>query len=220
MTLPLYRTVEKNADSEFEIRKSRFITHVHPAETAGQAEAVIDSLKKDTWKANHHCYAYILGTKQEIQKASDDGEPAGTAGVPILDVLKKRAVCNTLIVVTRFFGGIKLGAGGLIRAYTRAASEGLDAATVIDRIPADRWEVTVDYHLSGMLANRLNESPYLVPHVRYTDRVTYDICTRQTERTAFQEWIRNLTGDRAEVRRKEERYLDEKVAGNEVENHK
>lgn len=215
MTLPLYRTVGKAADTEFELRKSRFITHVHPVDTAGQADAVIESLKKDTWKANHHCSAYILGLKQEIQKASDDGEPTGTAGVPILDVLKKRAVCNVLIVVTRFFGGIKLGAGGLIRAYTRAASDGLDAADVIDRIPSDRWEVTVDYHLSGMLGNRLNESPYLVRDVSYTDRVTYDLCTRQADRAAFQTWIRNLTGDRADVRKTDELYLDQKVGGNE-----
>lgn len=215
MTLPLYRTVGKAAETEFELRKSRFITHVHPVNTAGQADTVIESLKKDTWKANHHCYAYILGMKQEIQKASDDGEPAGTAGVPILDVLKKRAVCNVLIVVTRFFGGIKLGAGGLIRAYTRAASDGLDAADVIDRIPSDRWEVAVDYHLSGMLGNRLNESPYLVRDVRYTDRVAYQVLTRQADGAAFQTWIRNLTGDWADIRKTDELYLDQKVGGKE-----
>lgn len=213
MSLPLYRTVGKTADSEFEIRKSRFLTHVCPIESADQADAVIDSLKKETWKANHHCYAYVLGTNQEIQKASDDGEPAGTAGVPILDVLQKRAVCNALIVVTRFFGGIKLGAGGLIRAYTRAAADGLDAADVIDRIPAYRWQVAIDYHLSGMMDNRLNESPYLLNHVHYTDRVNYDICTQQTESAAFQDWIRNLTSGQADIRKTEELYLDQRVSG-------
>jgi uncharacterized protein, YigZ family len=213
MALPRYRTVGKIADSECDIRKSRFITHVCPIETADQADTVIASLKKETWKANHHCFAYVLGIKQDIQKASDDGEPAGTAGVPILDVLKKRGVCNALIVVTRFFGGIKLGAGGLIRAYTHAAADGLDAAEVIDRIPADRWQVAIDYHLSGMLDNRLTESPYLLNHVDYTDRVIYDICTRQAENAAFQDWIQNLTSGQADIRKTEELYLNQKVSG-------
>ncbi|MEW8974906.1 MAG: YigZ family protein, partial [Exiguobacterium sp.] len=117
MTLSNYYTVKENGFHEIIIQKSRFITYLARATTEEQAQAFISELKKKHHNANHNCSAYVIGERNEIQKANDDGEPSGTAGVPMLEVLKKRDLRDTVVVVTRYFGGIKLGGGGLIRAY-------------------------------------------------------------------------------------------------------
>lgn len=209
MGLLPYRTVRKAGVSEFEIRKSRFIASVCPIADEAAAENVIQARRKEDWKANHHCFAYILGKKQEVQKASDDGEPTGTAGVPILEVLKRRKVCDVLVIVTRYFGGIKLGAGGLIRAYAHAAGIGLAAAEVVDQVPADHWQISVDYHLSGTFDNKLRESPYIIKNIQYMDRVLYEIYTRQEESKFFLNWVNDLTNGRAGSEKLEELYLQQ-----------
>lgn len=196
---------------EVEIRRSRFIASAFPVADEGDAIAAIEAKRKEHWKANHNCFAYIIGKKQEIQKASDDGEPSGTAGVPMLDILKRRRLCNVLVIVTRYFGGIKLGAGGLIRAYSHVAGAGLAAAEVIEQIPSDLWRVTVDYHLSGPVDNRLRESPYIVKNVQYTDKVAFDVYTRQEESSVYTGWIKDLTNGKAEIRKIDELYLQKKV---------
>ena len=119
-----YRTIKGYGESEFVIQRSRFITFVMRVETEEEALDFINEIKKMHHTATHNCSAYMIGEHDDIQKANDDGEPSGTAGVPILEVLKKQKLKDTVIVVTRYFGGIKLGGGGLIRAYGRAASEG------------------------------------------------------------------------------------------------
>ncbi|TGA97550.1 YigZ family protein [Sporolactobacillus shoreae] len=211
MTLMPYRTVRRSGVSEIEIRKSRFIAHVYPVTNEAEAEAQIQAIRKEHWKANHNCFAYILGKKQEIQKASDDGEPSGTAGVPILEVLRRRMVCDTLVVVTRYFGGIKLGAGGLIRAYAHTTGQGLAAAEVIDQIPSDLWGISVDYHLSGAIDNKLRESHYIIKDVQYTDAVSYEVYTKQEESGVFQSWVDDLANGRADVKKLEELYLQQKA---------
>lgn len=212
MALDAYITVQKNALIETEIKRSRFICAVYPVNDEREADQMIQIVRKEHWKANHNCFAYIIGKKQEIQKASDDGEPSGTAGVPMLDVLKRRSICNTLVIVTRYFGGIKLGAGGLIRAYAHAASNGLNAAEVARQVPSDQWTVSVDYHLSGTLENKLRESPYVVNDVSYSDKVTFDIYTSQEDSPIFLEWITNLTSGQAQTCKRCELYLPEKVS--------
>ncbi|MDD9148041.1 MULTISPECIES: YigZ family protein [unclassified Sporolactobacillus] len=211
MTLSSYITVMHPAIKEIEIRRSRFIASVFPVVSENDAAAAIEAKRKEHWKANHHCFAYVIGKKQEIQKASDDGEPSGTAGVPILDVLKRRGLCDVLIIVTRYFGGIKLGAGGLIRAYAHAAGSGLAAAEVIEQIPADLWRTSVDYHLSGSIDNKLRESSYLVKNVQYTDKVSFDVFTRQEESSVYTNWIRDLTNGTADNKKIEELYLHKKL---------
>ncbi|MCI1858722.1 MAG: YigZ family protein [Sporolactobacillus sp.] len=207
LTLMPYRMVRKAASREFEIRKSRFIAWASSVETLPEIEQAIQARRKENWKANHHCYAYILGKKQEKQKASDDGEPSGTAGVPILDVLKRRQICNVLIVVTRYFGGIKLGAGGLIRAYAHGATLALQVAGVVDQIPIDMWKLHVSYHQSGMLENKLRESPYQIRDIGYTDVVNYTIAVRQQQSSLFRQWIADLTGGQSELTKTGERYV-------------
>ena len=126
----LIRSVYGRADAEYVIKKSRFIATVCEVKSEDEASAFIDEVKKKYWDARHNCSAYQVGPDGRFQRSSDDGEPAGTAGRPILEVLKKQGLTNTAIVVTRYFGGIKLGASGLIRAYSHAAALGLEAADI------------------------------------------------------------------------------------------
>jgi uncharacterized YigZ family protein len=121
-----YLTVATAGENEIEIKKSRFITQIKRVETEEDAKEFIARIKKEHYKANHNCSAYIIGESMEIQRYSDDGEPSGTAGMPMLDVLKKNELVNLVVVVTRYFGGTKLGAGGLIRAYSTATSEAIE----------------------------------------------------------------------------------------------
>ena len=113
-----YQTIKEDGQSEIEIKKSRFICSLKRVTSEEEAKDFIQAIKKEHWKANHHCSAFVIGEKNEIQRSSDDGEPSGTAGIPMLEVLKKNELINVIAVVTRYFGGTKLGTGGLIRAYT------------------------------------------------------------------------------------------------------
>ena len=128
-----YKTIKGYGESEIVISKSRFITYIDRAETEEEALRFIEKIKKMHSTATHNCSCYIIGEHDHIQKANDDGEPSGTAGVPMLEVLKKQGLKDTVVVVTRYFGGIKLGGGGLIRAYGKATTEGITAAQVVER---------------------------------------------------------------------------------------
>lgn len=211
MDLTPYYTVKQQGAHETEIRRSRFIAQVRRTESEDEAKRFIEEIKKENWKATHNCYAYMIGENQQIQKTSDDGEPSGTAGVPILDVLKKRQLRDVTVVVTRYFGGIKLGAGGLIRAYSHAASAGLAAAEIIERVPYDVWRAIVDYHLFGTLENRLRESPYIVKDVHYAEKVAIDVYARAQSGGGFRDWITNLTSAQARVEKLGSTYLEKKV---------
>ncbi|MED4161661.1 YigZ family protein, partial [Halalkalibacterium halodurans] len=129
--LTSYYTVKESGIHEISIQKSRFIAHLSRATSEEEAIEFIEQIKKEHWNATHNCSAYLIGENDQVQKANDDGEPSGTAGVPMLEVLKKRRLKDTVAVVTRYFGGVKLGAGGLIRAYGSAVSEGLNAIGVV-----------------------------------------------------------------------------------------
>ncbi|MBQ3433634.1 MAG: YigZ family protein, partial [Selenomonadaceae bacterium] len=153
--LQKYYTVKGYGEHEIVIEKSRFICYVNRAETEEEAIAFIQQIKKKHWDATHNCSAYLIGEHDQIQKANDDGEPSGTAGVPMLEVLKKKGLKDTVAVVTRYFGGIKLGAGGLVRAYSRAVSEGLNAAGIVERRLMRVMQVTIDYSWLGKVENEL-----------------------------------------------------------------
>lgn len=143
--LQRYLTVRPEGETEIEINRSRFISYVKRVETQEEAVAFIQEIKKKHWDATHNCSAYIVGENDQFQKMDDDGEPSGTAGKPILEVIKKKGLKDTAIVVTRYFGGIKLGAGGLIRAYGKSASAGVRAAGVVERI------LTREHHFHSII---------------------------------------------------------------------
>lgn len=203
-----YYTIKKQTADETIIQKSRFIGHVKRAETEEEAQAFIQEIKKQHNGANHNCSAYLIGEHDQIQKANDDGEPSGTAGVPILEVLKKKELKDTVVVVTRYFGGIKLGAGGLIRAYSGATSQAIAAAGIVKRQLVKKMAVTIDYTLLGKVENQLHQSPYMVYDMSYQENVQLVIAAEAGQEEAFITWITDLTSDQAEIQPLEEEYIE------------
>lgn len=203
-----YLTVKGYGEHEIVIQKSRFIAYVNRAETEEEAQEFIQKIKKMNWNATHNCSAYLIGENDQIQKANDDGEPSGTAGVPMLEVLKKRKMKDTVVVVTRYFGGIKLGAGGLIRAYSRATSEGLDATGIVERKLMRIMETTIDYTWLGKVENELRSSPYQIKDIQYLDKVNIHTYIDANEESSFSAWMTELTNGQAEIREGEQLYME------------
>ncbi|NMD68819.1 YigZ family protein [Bacillus sp. DNRA2] len=206
--LPHYYTVKGEGEHEIVIQKSRFIAHVTRAETEEQAQEFIQRIKKQNWNATHNCSAYLIGEHDQIQKANDDGEPSGTAGVPILEVLKKRKLKDTVVVITRYFGGIKLGAGGLIRAYGKATSEGLDATGIVERKLMRIMHTTVDYTWLGKLENELRSSIYEIKEIHYLEKVEIETYVEEGQTQSFVDWMVELTNGQAEIREGELLYQE------------
>jgi len=208
--LPRYATVRSFGSDEIVIKKSRFIGYAKPAETEEEAVAFIEEIKKKHWDATHNCSAYRIGERDQFQKALDDGEPSGTAGKPILEVIKNRGLKNVVVVVTRYFGGIMLGAGGLVRAYTDGAVVGIDAAEQIVNVLHREIVVDVDYTWYGKLENELRGRGFRVGEVAFTDRVRvpcYPEAGEAAER--FLAWITDLTQGQAVIEAGEELYFVE-----------
>ncbi len=157
-----YRTIYSYGEAEIIINKSRFIGYAMPIETEKDALEFIDKIKTKHRDATHNVHAYVLGKDSNIQRFSDDGEPSGTAGIPMLEVIKKENLRNAVVVVTRYFGGIKLGAGGLIRAYTKGAKIGLDAGIIVDMVLHIKIKIRIDYTLYGKIENYLMNEEYIV----------------------------------------------------------
>ncbi|MBU8683656.1 YigZ family protein [Bacillus haynesii] len=207
--LQSYLTVAGEGTHEIVIEKSRFICHLSRVSTEEEAQNFINHIKKQHWNATHNCSAYVIGENDQIQKANDDGEPSGTAGVPMLEVLKKRNLKDTCAVVTRYFGGIKLGAGGLIRAYGKSVSEGLNHVGVVERKLMRVMHTTVNYTWIGKLENELRESPYQIKDIHYADDVEFETYVKESEKQAFTEWITELTNGKSENREGIQVYLEE-----------
>ncbi|KIL36047.1 hypothetical protein SD71_11000 [Cohnella kolymensis] len=195
--LARYSTVRQYGAQEIVIKKSRFIGHARPVESEEEAVAFIDEMKKKYWDATHNCSAYVVGERDEHQKALDDGEPSGTAGKPILEVIKHRGLKNAAVVVTRYFGGIMLGAGGLVRAYTDGAVAGIDAAGPIVKVLHRAIIVDVDYTWYGKLENELRGRGYRVGDVSFTDRVRVICLPEAVDAERFQAWITDVTQGQA-----------------------
>lgn len=211
MTLSNYYTVKENGFHEIIIQKSRFITYLARATTEEQAQAFISELKKKHHDANHNCSAYVIGERNEIQKANDDGEPSGTAGVPMLEVLKKRDLRDTVVVVTRYSGGIKLGGGGLIRAYGSSVSEALNAVGVVERIEHTVVSVNVDYTWLGKLENELRASVHPIDQIHYLDQVQIDVLVKTADVPDFLDWMTNMTNGQANLSSGSTRYLERDI---------
>ncbi len=209
--LPIYQTVKGHGNHEITIQKSRFISYFARATTEAEAQAFIEEIKKKHWNANHNCSAYLIGEQDNIQKANDDGEPSGTAGVPMLEVLKKRQLKDTVVVITRYFGGIKLGAGGLIRAYGGAVSEGLNAVGVVERKLMQVMHAQLDYHWLGKVENELRQSIYQLKQIEYLDQVDVQTYVASDEVDTFTEWMTNLTNGQAKLEKGELVYLESDV---------
>jgi uncharacterized YigZ family protein len=190
---PILRTIAHGGQHEIEILKSRFICTVERVTDETEAKALLEGLRKRYWDANHNCYAYIIGELGMAQKASDDGEPSGTAGVPMLEVLRKRQITDVLAVVTRYFGGTKLGAGGLIRAYGRSVSETIDAVGIVERRPLAILEISTDYTTAGRLEYAFHGSPYSTSDIRYGADVTFVTHLERADIPSLETWLAEQT---------------------------
>ncbi|MEJ8306776.1 YigZ family protein [Saccharibacillus sacchari] len=197
--LERYQTVRHEGKKEIVIRKSRFIGHIRPVETEEEAIAFIDEIKKLHRDATHNCSAYLLGERDEIQRQSDDGEPSGTAGKPILEVLKNRELKNVAVVVTRYFGGIMLGAGGLIRAYADGAVAAVEAGDEILRVLHTQVFVTIDYTWHGKVENELRGREVRTGETTFTDKVTLLCLPPLADTDRFISWITDLTQGQADI---------------------
>lgn len=162
-----YKTILNYATAEFEEKKSRFISSVKPVSDEEEAIEFINNLKSKYWNATHNVYAYSINNETLIQRYSDDGEPSGTAGMPVLEVMKKMGVQNTVVVVTRYFGGTLLGASGLIRAYSKSAVMGFEAGEIVSKKLCVNLNIVVEYTLFGKLQNMLITNNNIIKSIQY-----------------------------------------------------
>ena len=191
--MKLYSTVRGQAQAEQVVEKSRFIAYVSPAETREEADAFIASIRKKHKDATHNVPAVVLGDKFQIQWASDDGEPQGTSGAPIVQFLVNEGITNVVIVVTRYFGGIKLGTGGLVRAYTSSAKLGIEAAGIchVEEMCALTYEI--DYTYLSKLQNISSEGLFDITDIVYTHVVQVTMCLRPENLDEVTTMVKDLT---------------------------
>lgn len=194
-----YNTVSGEGIAEIVEKKSRFIAHVKPIKDEKEAVQYIEAIKKEYWDARHNVYAYQLGERNEIQRYSDDGEPGGTAGMPVLEVLRGGDIKDTVIVVTRYFGGTLLGTGGLVRAYTKSAQEGLVAAKVIKRILYKTINIKSDYGYSGKIQYEILQGEHIIEDTIYTNDVKFVVLAEVNKAEQFIKTITNVTNGQAQI---------------------
>ncbi|WP_419894329.1 YigZ family protein [Ligilactobacillus salivarius] len=203
-----YLTIKENGEATIEIKKSEFICSLARTETEEEARAFIDEIKTKHRKATHNCFAYMIGLNDEIQRESDNGEPSGTAGVPILEVLKNLELHNVTAVVTRYFGGIKLGAGGLIRAYSNATSNAIEYVGVVRKVVQTELSLKVSYSAWGKLQNYLENNQVNVSDTVFMTDVTAVVYVDTPEVESFTATIVDLMNGQVEVEEGQEKYVE------------
>jgi uncharacterized YigZ family protein len=192
-----YLTIARDGEAEIEVKRSRFLCTLVRVEDEYAARAVVERLRKQHWDARHHCSAFVLGPGAEVQRSSDDGEPAGTAGAPMLEVLRGREVSDVVAVVTRWFGGVLLGAGGLVRAYSDAVRAGLDEVGTLTRHLVVEHDLVVNHADAGRLESDLRARGIAVLDVAYADRVTLRLGVPAPDAAAFPQLVAELTAGAA-----------------------
>ena len=200
-------TIKQVHSIENVISKSRFIAYIKPVSTENEAKAFIDEIKTKHKDATHNCSAYTVGPEMNIQKANDDGEPSGTAGIPMLEILKKLETHNVCVVVTRYFGGIKLGAGGLIRAYSGAVRDVIYDIGRVELREAIPVTVTLDYDQTGKFEYELASTTFLLREQFYTDKVSYQIDVVKNEYDAFINFLNRITSGNYDLKQEDLKLL-------------
>lgn len=204
-----YNTVYMGGEEEIIEKKSRFIAVVEHVESEEEAIAFIESVRKKHWNATHNCYAYIIGTKQPLMRCSDDGEPSGTAGRPMLDVLAGAELCNIVVVVTRYFGGTLLGTGGLVRAYSGAVKAGLDGSMLITRRLAKKLEICCDYTWIGKIQYLAAQMKLRTLDTDYSDVVRLILLVPVQECDHFRKQVTEATSGQVQVEETAQLYYAE-----------
>lgn len=196
------RTIAHGGTHEIEIRKSRFICSIERTADESAARTFIDATRKRFWDASHNCTAFRIGERGDIQRSSDDGEPAGTAGLPMLEVLRKRDLVDLTAVVSRYFGGTMLGAGGLIRAYGQSVGETISTVGIIERQPRHRLDIRIGHNDAGRIEHAIRTAAHELADVVYGDRqVTFVLYLGAELLPVVEAWIAELTNGRASLSR-------------------
>ena len=201
-------TIKENSYDEFVEKKSTFITHLVRVTSEEEAREFIQKMKKKHYDATHVCSCYVVGDNNEITRANDDGEPSGTAGAPMLDVLVKNEIKNVCATVIRYFGGTKLGTGGLVRAYGGSVINALKNATLVERKDALEIRLELDYSLNGKIEYEIEKTNFIVNNLEYTDKIIYTIYVMEEDYDSFQSWIANLTNGQFKILSTHEKQLE------------
>ena len=194
-----YNGILENGTDEFIEKKSKFIGYAFKVENEEEALEILEKIKKKHNDATHNCSAYIIGEDKLIQRYNDDGEPSGTAGVPILEVLKKEDLTNIMVIVTRYFGGILLGAGGLVRAYTKGAKIAIDASKKVEMTEYNNISIKYDYTYHGVIQNYLIKNQHIIINENFTDKVEISIHLLEEDRKTIDD-LKNMTNGTIEIK--------------------
>ena len=205
-----YKTLHDFGSDEYVVEKSTFIGYAKSIKSEEEAVEFINQIKKKHKDATHNVWAYTVGETMNIQRYSDDGEPQGTAGIPTLEVIKKEDLRDVVVVVTRYFGGIKLGAGGLVRAYTKGAKIGIEAAQIIQKVKYKEVSVTIDYNQIGKVQNEIMNMGYTIKDTLYSEKVEIIVYSREEEADSLKAKMIDITSGTADVGESESFYLSEK----------
>lgn len=201
-------TIKNNIEYKFTEKKSIFITHLIRISSEEEAKNFINKMKKKHYDAAHVCSAFVVGDNNEIARANDDGEPSGTAGVPILDVLTKNNIHNVCAVVIRYFGGIKLGTGGLVRAYSKGVIDSLKENTLVERKEALELKIEIIYSLNGKIDYEIEKTNFLVANIEYSDKITYTLYVMKQDNENFINWITEITNNNFKIISTKEKMLE------------
>ena len=201
-------TIKEDSYDEFVEKKSTFITHLVRVTSEEEAREFIQKMKKKHYDATHVCSCYVVGDNNEITRANDDGEPSGTAGAPMLDVLVKNEIKNVCATVIRYFGGTKLGTGGLVRAYGGGVINALKNTTLVERKDALEIRLELDYSLNGKIEYEIEKTNFIVNNLEYTDKIIYTIYVMEEDYDSFQSWIANLTNGQFKILSTHEKQLE------------
>lgn len=201
------KMIYQGGSAEVIEKKSRFIGEIYPIGSEEEAQNIVNQIRKKHYDARHHCFAYVLGEKNEVERCSDDGEPSGTAGRPMLDVILGEDIYNVAVVVTRYFGGVLLGTGGLVRAYSKAVQEGLAQSTIIKKIYGISLEVITDYTGIGKIQYIAGERGLPILDSEYTDKVTLHLMIPADEAESVQKAVTEGTNGRARMKKEKDLYF-------------
>jgi uncharacterized YigZ family protein len=191
------KTIGVHGQAEIIIQKSRFICQTQRVETEEEASHFLTTVRKKYWDATHNCYGYVI--TDQIQKSSDDGEPTGTAGRPILEVIHNKGLSHTAVVITRYYGGIKLGTGGLVRAYSQGALAAIETAGIVDRSMYQQLVLTFDYSFLGKLEHEFHQTPILLESPEYSEKITWSIWVPIHKTNYYKQAFIDWTGGQGKI---------------------
>lgn len=207
MTSQKYKILYDPGEGEIVEKKSRFIAHTAAVNTEEEAQEFIEKIRKQYWDARHHCWAYRLGTIQPVERCSDDGEPSGTAGKPILEVIQGENIFHIVVVVTRYFGGTLLGTGGLIRAYTKSAQEGIRNSRVVEKCLGQELLIACDYTVSGKIQYWAATEQIPLIGIDYTQEVVFHMIVEENQTEAVKEKLIEISSGKAQITELGEKYF-------------